>query len=109
MGAERAANDAKRDGGATAGGAETTAPTGGPRRAPRRTDGDAVVCESCGAEVSAIRIEVDGRTLLMQSCDICDTRSWHLAGERIDLQEALHQVGEHAGRRGAGAKRGAGA
>jgi hypothetical protein len=46
-----------------------------------------------------IRINVDGNDLLMESCDSCDTRRWQLAGERIDLQEALSQVGEHAGRR----------
>lgn len=56
-------------------------------------------CPSCGAEQSAIRINVDGNTLLMESCDSCDIRRWQLAGERIDLQEALNQVGEHSGRR----------
>ncbi len=56
-------------------------------------------CEVCDSELSAIRIEVDGNTLLMESCDRCDTRSWQLAGSRIDLEEALNQVGEHAGRR----------
>jgi hypothetical protein len=56
-------------------------------------------CEACNAPLSAIRINVDGRTLLMESCDGCDTRRWQLAGEQIDLQEALNQVGEHAGRR----------
>jgi hypothetical protein len=57
------------------------------------------MCEICGAEQAAIRINVDGNTLLMESCDGCDTRRWQLAGERIDLQEALNQVGEHSGRR----------
>lgn len=56
-------------------------------------------CPRCGAEQAAIRINVDGTTLLMESCDGCDLRRWHLAGERIDLQEALNQVGEHSGRR----------
>lgn len=56
-------------------------------------------CDACGAPLSAIKINVDGRTLLMESCDGCDTRRWQLAGEQIDLQEALNQVGEHAGRR----------
>lgn len=56
-------------------------------------------CGLCGAEQSAIRINVDGNTLLMESCDNCDVRRWQLAGERIDLQEALNQVGEHSGRR----------
>lgn len=57
------------------------------------------LCGTCGAELAIIRINVDGNTLLMESCDGCDTRRWQLAGERIDLQEALDQVGEHAGRR----------
>ena len=56
-------------------------------------------CGRCGKELSVIRIIVDGNTLLMESCDGCDARRWQLAGERIDLQEALSQVGEHAGRR----------
>ncbi len=56
-------------------------------------------CLRCGAELSVIRIVVDGSDLLMESCDGCDARRWQLAGERIDLQEALTQVGEHAGRR----------
>ena len=56
-------------------------------------------CARCGNELSVIRIVVDGNTLLMESCDGCDARRWQLAGERIDLQEALSQVGEHAGRR----------
>ena len=60
---------------------------------------DGKPCEACSAPLSAIRINVDGRTLLMESCDGCDTRRWQLAGEQIDLQEALNQVGEHAGRR----------
>lgn len=56
-------------------------------------------CTACGSEQSAIRINVDGNTLLMESCDECDVRRWQLEGERIDLQEALNQVGEHSGRR----------
>ena len=56
-------------------------------------------CSRCGNELSVIRILVDGNTLLMESCDGCDARRWQLAGERIDLQRALDQVGEHAGRR----------
>ncbi|MGI9595234.1 MAG: hypothetical protein ACR2QK_03685, partial [Acidimicrobiales bacterium] len=56
-------------------------------------------CAICGGEQAAIRINVDGNTLLMESCDGCDVRRWQLAGERIALQEALNQVGEHSGRR----------
>jgi hypothetical protein len=57
------------------------------------------LCSRCSQELSVIRINVDGNTLLMESCDGCDARRWQLAGERIDLEEALNQVGEHAGRR----------
>lgn len=56
-------------------------------------------CGRCGNELSVIRILVDGNTLLMESCDGCDARRWQLSGERIDLQQALDEVGEHAGRR----------
>jgi hypothetical protein len=57
------------------------------------------LCGRCGNELSVIRILVDGNTLLMESCDGCDARRWQLSGERIDLQQALDEVGEHAGRR----------
>jgi hypothetical protein len=49
--------------------------------------------------LSSIEMTVDGNALIMESCDGCDARRWRLAGQRIDLQEALQQVGEHAGRR----------
>ena len=77
------------------------APESAPGRKPTEASNGSVVrpCEICGAEQSAIRINVDGNTLLMESCDGCDARRWQLAGERIDLQEALNQVGEHTGRR----------
>ncbi|MEM7321982.1 MAG: hypothetical protein AAF531_02755 [Actinomycetota bacterium] len=71
----------------------------GTRRKRGRGTPEGTPCDACGAPLSAIRINVDGRTLLMESCDGCDTRRWQLAGEEIDLQEALNQVGEHAGRR----------
>lgn len=76
----------------------TTGADGGPGG-----DGDGPVsgepCDRCGHELSVIRILVDGNTLLMESCDGCDARRWQLSGERIDLQQALDEVGEHAGRR----------
>ncbi len=75
----------------------TTAPAGAAGAGAGRLTGDP--CGRCGHELSAIRINVDGNTLLMESCDGCDVRRWQLAGERIDLQEALDQVGEHSGRR----------
>ncbi|MDH4076360.1 MAG: hypothetical protein OEW29_10530 [Acidimicrobiia bacterium] len=47
----------------------------------------------------AIRMTVDGNDLIMESCQRCDVRRWHLAGREIELPEALAQVGEHVGRR----------
>ncbi len=56
-------------------------------------------CGRCGHDVSIVHIEVDGNILMMESCDNCDTRRWQLAGEPIELQQALDHVGEHTGRR----------
>lgn len=56
-------------------------------------------CGRCGHELSMVNIEVDGNVLIMESCDNCDARRWHMAGEQIDLQQVLDHVGEHAGRR----------
>ncbi len=55
-------------------------------------------CSICKAEVAVIRITVEGNDLLMESCDTCDKRRWQLAGKSIDLEDALTEVGEHAGR-----------
>ncbi len=56
-------------------------------------------CERCNIELVTIRMTVDRSDLVMESCQKCDTRRWHLAGKRIDLEQALAEVGEHAGRR----------
>lgn len=56
-------------------------------------------CERCQAEMVSIRMTVDGNDLVMESCQHCDIRRWHLAGREIDLEQALAQVGEHVGRR----------
>ncbi len=56
-------------------------------------------CPACEIELVTIRMVVDGNDLVMESCEQCDERRWHLAGSEIDLEEALAQVGEHAGRR----------
>jgi len=56
-------------------------------------------CGRCGHELSMVNIEVDGNVLIMESCDNCDARRWHLAGEPIELEQVLDHVGEHAGRR----------
>jgi hypothetical protein len=67
-----------------------------------RADGqtpDDTGCQVCGAEVSLINITVEGNVLVMESCDGCDTRRWHMAGEPISLDRVLNKVGEHTGRR----------
>ncbi len=58
-----------------------------------------ISCPTCVKEVVSIAIVVDGRDLVMHSCQTCDTRTWSLAGESIELATALAQVGEHSGRR----------
>ncbi len=56
-------------------------------------------CPVCSKELVTLKMNVDGHDLIMKSCQACDTRTWALAGDRIDLQEALAHVGEHSGRR----------
>jgi hypothetical protein len=56
-------------------------------------------CERCSVDMVTIHMTVDGNDLVMESCQRCDNRRWHLAGEEIDLEQALAQVGEHVGRR----------
>ena len=56
-------------------------------------------CDRCATEMISIRMTVDGNDLVMESCQRCDVRRWHLAGQEIDLKQALAQVGEHVGRR----------
>ncbi len=63
------------------------------------TAGEPQRCEACAIELVTIRMTVDGNDLVMESCQRCDIRRWHLAGTQIDLQQALAEVGEHAGRR----------
>ncbi|MGI9609821.1 MAG: hypothetical protein ACR2NL_05965 [Acidimicrobiia bacterium] len=46
-----------------------------------------------------LRMNVDGNDLIMFSCQTCDTRTWELAGNDINLAAALQHVGTHAGRR----------
>ena len=71
--------------------------------ADRRSDSTAqqrpARCPACDVELVIIQMRVDGSDLVMESCQRCDERRWHLAGSEIDLEEALAQVGEHAGRR----------
>ena len=69
------------------------------RRTDSRPQQRATRCSACDIELVTIRMVVDGNDLVMESCQRCDERRWHLAGSEIDLEEALSQVGEHAGRR----------
>lgn len=66
---------------------------------PVRARPGAKTCDACEHELVTIRITVDGSDLVLDSCQRCDERRWHFAGEQIDLQRVLAEVGEHAGRR----------
>lgn len=55
-------------------------------------------CSVCRQPLSRIFLNVDGNTLIMESCDGCDLRRWQLAGKRIDLKRALVEVEEHVSR-----------
>ncbi len=59
----------------------------------------AELCHVCRQELVSIAMTVDGRDLVMVSCQKCDTRRWTHGGEPIDLHGALAEVGEHSGRR----------
>ncbi len=56
-------------------------------------------CPTCTSELVTLKINVDGHDLIMLSCQTCDTRTWELAGQDINLEAALEHVGTHAGRR----------
>lgn len=56
-------------------------------------------CKVCHKELVRIAMTVDGRDLVMVSCQKCDTRRWTHGGEPIDLVDALAEVGEHTTRR----------
>lgn len=56
-------------------------------------------CAVCRQELVRIAMSVDGRDLVMVSCQKCDTRRWTHGGVPIDLQHALDEVGEHTPRR----------
>jgi hypothetical protein len=69
-----------------------TASAGNDRNVPN-------LCPRCSVAMVTITMNVDGNDLVMESCQRCDVRRWHLAGQEIDLEQALAQVGEHVGRR----------
>ena len=79
--------------------AQTGGPAPGPTRRPVTSKPAAKLCSACDVELVSIHMTVDGNELVMESCQRCDERRWHLAGEQIDLERALAEVGEHAGRR----------
>lgn len=56
-------------------------------------------CTMCNQELVTIAMNVDGRDLVMVSCQKCDTRRWTHGGQPIELETALAEVGEHSGRR----------
>ncbi len=69
------------------------------RRPPMSIDHDPKEhCPRCRAELVQIQLLVDGNNLLMRSCSQCDTRSWSLSGETVDLKRALTEVGVRSGR-----------
>lgn len=77
----------------------TGGPAPGPTRPPVTSKPAAILCPACEVELVTIHMTVDGNELVMESCQRCDERRWHLAGEQIELEQALAEVGEHAGRR----------
>lgn len=56
-------------------------------------------CRRCAADAVVIAMEFDGNVVDMESCDKCDTRLWSMAGEPVELQEVLIEVGLRSGRR----------
>ena len=47
------------------------------------------VCRACGNETVEISMSIDGSSLTMRSCSLCDARSWHRDGEVVDLHGLL--------------------
>ena len=56
-------------------------------------------CATCGGEIVTIGMLVDGSNLVMRSCARCDTRTWQLGSDPVDLDTALAEVGQTVGRR----------
>ena len=46
-------------------------------------------CTNCGNELVEIGLTIDGSRLMMRSCAVCDTRSWHRDGEAVELGGVL--------------------
>jgi hypothetical protein len=56
-------------------------------------------CRRCGGEAVLIAMQFDGNTVDMESCDRCDTRVWSVAGEPVELDHVLNEVGLRSSRR----------
>ena len=56
-------------------------------------------CRRCGAEAVVIAMQFDGNVVDMESCDRCATRLWSMAGQPVELDEVLTEVGLRSGRR----------
>jgi hypothetical protein len=39
-----------------------------------------------------IGLTIDGARIMMRSCSVCDTRSWHRDGEAVELDGVLHDI-----------------
>ncbi len=81
---------------------EADRPTSDVEQNAKKTRPDPVsgdLCGTCKTALVVIRLEIDGNTLLMQSCETCDIRSWRLDGETIDRKTAISEVGDQTGRR----------
>ena len=49
-------------------------------------------CPVCNNEMVEIGLTVDGSGLVMRSCSVCDTRTWHRDGDEVDLDGVLHDI-----------------
>lgn len=49
-------------------------------------------CPACRDELVRINMLIDGEEIIMLSCSNCDRRSWHRAGEEIELGGVLHDL-----------------
>lgn len=63
-----------------------------PQDDDRPMECDVATCRACGNEMVEIALTIDGSDLMMRSCSICDTRSWHRDGESVALDGVLHDI-----------------
>ncbi len=48
----------------------------------------------CNHEKVEIALTIDGAKFFMQSCSVCDVRSWRRDGESVELDGLLHDLSE---------------